>query len=662
MILDELVLHDFGQYRGRSAIELTPPSAEQPIVLFGGLNGAGKTTLLDAVQLCLFGQLARCSNREGVPYDQYLLSCIHRGGGAEGASIEIAFRHMTDGQEETYNVRRSWRRTGKGCREQLEVLRNGTFDAVATENWAEQVEQFLPARIAHLFLFDGEKVEGYADPKSSAALIETAIYNLLGLDLVEKLDADLLVIERRRKLEVRDDGDKEKIKSAESERDRLQDLVQTTHQRVAELNSKIGRLTARREEVEAKFRKEGGHLYEQRTAIEHEHKAAELELRGIERDLRDISAGALPFLMVAQLLHQVAEQASNEFASKNASTVSKLVSERDQRLLEFISEKHPNDTLISDIHSFLASDQVASHTAPKARYLGMTEKGGASLKTLVDEELEEARNRAQAKLAEFHQSELGFENSKTKLAAIPSVDALAELEQQRSELTQQVSVLTGEHNSEASQLERLRRELERKCNEIERLYQAKAQSAFDKGDTHRVLRHAQKVRDTLTKFKQAMIGRHLKRLETLVLDSFIQLLRKKALVSELSINPHTFDLELKNKNGETITPDRLSAGERQLLAISVLWGLARASGRPLPMIVDTPLGRLDSSHRRRLVSHYFPHASHQVILLSTDEEISGRYYQSLMPYVGRSYQLVHNEELGGTAVKPGYFEEMQNVH
>jgi DNA sulfur modification protein DndD len=82
--------------------------------------------------------------------------------------------------------------------------------------------------------------------------------------------------------------------------------VQTTHQRVAELNSKIGRLTARREEIEAKFRKEGGHLYEQRTAIELEHKAAELELRGIERDLRDISAGALPFLMVAQLLHQVA--------------------------------------------------------------------------------------------------------------------------------------------------------------------------------------------------------------------------------------------------------------------------------------------------------------------------------------------------------------------
>jgi DNA sulfur modification protein DndD len=101
--------------------------------------------------------------------------------------------------------------------------------------------------------------------------------------------------------------------------------------------------------------------------------------------------------------------------------------------------------------------------------------------------------------------------------------------------------------------------------------------------------------------------------------------------------------------------DRLSAGEKQLLATSLLWGLARASGRPVPTIIDTPLGRLDSSHRRHLIERYFPNASHQVLLLSTDEEIAGPYYTALKPFITRTYILAHNDESGQTNIEPGYF-------
>jgi DNA sulfur modification protein DndD len=41
---------------------------------------------------------------------------------------------------------------------------------------------------------------------------------------------------------------------------------------------------------------------------------------------------------------------------------------------------------------------------------------------------------------------------------------------------------------------------------------------------------------------------------------------------------------------------------------------------PLPAVIDTPMARLDSAHRQNLVERYFPHASHQVIVLSTDSE------------------------------------------
>jgi DNA sulfur modification protein DndD len=133
------------------------------------------------------------------------------------------------------------------------------------------------------------------------------------------------------------------------------------------------------------------------------------------------------------------------------------------------------------------------------------------------------------------------------------------------------------------------------------------------------------------------------------------LLRKGSLVSDLKIDPERFSVELYGKNGRILPPERLSAGERQLLAISILWGLARTSGQTLPAIIDTPLGRLDATHRAHLVQRYFPYASHQVLLLSTDEEIDEHYYDKLKPWVGRSYSFQFDDSLGATRVQPGYF-------
>ena len=75
---------------------------------------------------------------------------------------------------------------------------------------------------------------------------------------------------------------------------------------------------------------------------------------------------------------------------------------------------------------------------------------------------------------------------------------------------------------------------------------------------------------------------------------------------------------LYDQAGTAIPKQRLSEGEKQIFAISLLWGLSRAAARPLPAIIDTPMARLDAQHRNQLVERYFPHASHQVVVLSTD--------------------------------------------
>ena len=92
-----------------------------------------------------------------------------------------------------------------------------------------------------------------------------------------------------------------------------------------------------------------------------------------------------------------------------------------------------------------------------------------------------------------------------------------------------------------------------------------------------------------------------------------------------------------------------------MFAISILWGLALSSGYKLPVIIDTPMARLDSAHRSNFINKYLPNASSQVIVLSTDEEINGKYLTDIKGYVNSAYTLVYDETEKCTSINPGYF-------
>jgi DNA sulfur modification protein DndD len=81
----------------------------------------------------------------------------------------------------------------------------------------------------------------------------------------------------------------------------------------------------------------------------------------------------------------------------------------------------------------------------------------------------------------------------------------------------------------------------------------------------------------------------------------------------------------------------------------------RVAGNRLPSVIDTPLGRLDSRHREHLVDRYFPNASDQVLLLSTDEEIDEYLLGRLKKSVARTYTLVHDDTEFTTSVVEGYW-------
>lgn len=656
MILDQLTLHDFGVYGGRQSIDLTPVSQDKPIILFGGLNGGGKTTLLDALQLCFFGNVAQCAGRGDLPYDEYLRRSVHRGAVSPEAGVEVAFRHTVDGEVQHWRLTRTWS-AADHVRERFQVFRDDRLDRTASEQWSAQVEDFIPSRIAPLFLFDGEKVEGYADLTQAPGLIRTAIQNLLGLDVVERLAADLLTIERKRRGDL---AAPEEAKALALLREEIQKLVteraRHLRERAAAANE-LDRLRRTVTDLDQRYEREGGALFEDRGRLEAELAVTLRGQEAVRRSLRELAAGALPFRMVGAMLDTVYRQGIREEQTRLNQQTAEAIAAEHKAILALPAVRELSDVVRADIAEALNARATRfRHSGEQPRYLEMDDSARAAVDALINGDLGDLANQAGDLLRQERQLRDGIEHLRNLLGAVPSQDLVTDLIAQRETVWDQVRLAEFEQARREGDIARLDRDLETARDRETRLLEAAAREQFDREDVGRLLVHSAKVRATLNNFGTAVVARHVARIEQFVLDSFRQLVRKPTLVTDLKIDRETFTLELRGGNGHLLTAERLSAGERQLLAVAILWGLARASGRPLPTVIDTPLGRLDAEHRSRLVSRYFPHASHQVLLLSTDEEITRDHYHALRPAIGRSYRLRFDESEQRTVIEPGYFE------
>lgn len=650
MILEQLVLQDFGLYRGRQVIDLRPPSRKRPIVLIGGMNGGGKTTFLDALQLALYGKLAQCSNRGELAYDEFLHRSVHRKS-AEGAAIELSFSHTSEGKTHEFQVRRAWGVRDK--RERLEVHHDGGLDPVLTDAWAEHIEDLLPLRLSRFFFFDGEKIESLADLEKSTEVLSTAIHSLLGLDLVDQLTTDLQVLERRKRAEQKSDAEKEQLAQIDEEIERLKLRQQELVEERAAAQNVLDRAAKRLREAEERYKQVGGAAFEKRKEIESKRAAHDERLRILEDELREIAAQAAPIMLVADLIDTVVADAEAERASAQAQGVGELLATRDAKTLETARKAGATEKLLQTLRDFLTEDRTRRTRAQQEGfYLDLSTEGHAALAAVQALLGPEAKERIRKLIAQADRLEIEIEDLDRKLARAPKQeDAIAKLAAERAEAQNAVE-----------QAERAIREIDETADRVNReliTYTRRKEDALETTVEQerwaRMLSRSEQMRQVFARFRGTVVSRHVRRLEELILDSFQQILRKDSLIAGLRIDPQNFAMTLIGQDRRDLSPERLSAGERQLLAISTIWGLARASGRPLPVVIDTPLGRLDSIHRKLLVERYFPNASHQVILLSTDEEIDAKLYEELEPYIGHKYRLDYDDRTGATHVVPGYF-------
>tara|TARA_Y100000588_G_scaffold107970_1_gene118313 strand:- start:14998 stop:17019 length:2022 start_codon:yes stop_codon:yes gene_type:complete len=666
MKLLKVTLKDFGLYRGINEFDLAPRikyRQERPVILFGGKNGAGKTTLLEAVKLGFYGKNSLGNKVTQQNYNKYLKSKIHISRGAlvnpQDAKIEIEFDLVTGGEKATYSIARSWQKNnGHDPHETLRLKKNGDLVTDVDPQFQQEfISGIVPDNLSQLFFFDGEKIQAIADDITSNAAISDSIKTLLGLDIVERLQADLSIYSQRELKEVANKKDQTSLEEHEAHQKVIEKELEKLTDELAGLDTQLSGVTNEIERRHKRLSEEGASFADLLSGEQTKQAGLEADIERIEKQIRAECESFFPLALCPKTSGELVETLESEATNASARVLHEELSAMGKALVGDIDksktlkgeEKQTIKGLVDKrIGQKLKKLKSAAETQPfldcngseKQKILGWldsaTTHSAQSIKTLCTE-LERATR--------------DLQECRRKQAQVPDEDILKPIFEEMQEFSREQGALESHRKQKEEGIAQKKEELKEIQRDIEKITQKN--EYYEKKKAQLDLAH--KSQEVLKEYSARLTQIKIDGLCASIAESFNHLIRKDDFVNNVEVDPKTFEVTLFDQKNQKIQRDDLSSGEKQLFAISVLWALAKSSGRPLPVIIDTPLGRLDSDHRLNLVRNYLPHAAHQVIVLSTDTEVDRDLFKEISPNVSHCYHLQYNQEETRTAPKEEYF-------
>ena len=659
MIFTELVLENFGAYANRNVINLRPEDQYimRPIVLFGGMNGGGKTTLMDAIRLALYGQRAKCSTRGNLGYGNFLIQSVNSNvKPGELTKIELSFEHIVNDQWKEFQIIRAWDKYDHNGKDSLSIKVDNDYDDALAKTWDEYVENILPLGISNLFLFDGEQVKELAELDTPPQPVVEAISTLLGLELAEKLAIDLEVLVSRKRKSLADKQQLQTIEEIEARLKQLQDRKEKLLQGLGVLQQQLTKAQKKQKSAYNKFRTEGGKIAAERSELEAKISEINQIVEQQRNELIILAGKTLPLQLILPLLEQAKLQANQELNRERLQQAKDVIDDRDRKLLNHLENISLQPDHLDKIKFFIEQENQNINQIIQSQgdtYLAIDEQKLNQFTNIVEHKLPFQQEQTQEIITKLNQHEITINSLEKQIAIAASPEAYQQLNDALDTSQRQLEKCQIDYDRGQYQYAQLEREIEQTKKELKNY----SEQNIDLANDQHLIESAAKVQQTLNLFREKLTLKKLNKLEVEVTECFRYLLHKSNLVQKVVIERSSFRISLYDPNGQLLPKQRLSAGEKQLLAIAFLWGLKRVSGRNLPIAIDTPLGRLDSSHRNNLVERYFPTASHQVILLSTDTEIGAKEITMLREQeaIAQEYLLEYNSDSRQTTVKQGYF-------
>lgn len=628
MKLLELTMTNFMPYYSRQEI-VFPRDSDKNVMLVFGNNMRGKTSVLNAIRWAFYGKALGRHSREIALQD-----LVNKQAALEGDwSIETSISFEADGC--SYEYRR--RATKRGLvsiptrPEDFEVIRGLKKDGqIIGEHLVDtEINKFAPEQTSRFFLFDGELLQEYEslliDGSEQGRKIKTAIEQALGVPtLIRGRDDASTILRVALKQQSKD---LEKLSGLEKQAERqaaIQRQIEAVENDIAQLEERLKSTSRERIELDD-FIDKTESIYQSKEKLNNLQLLQKDNLEKLDTFTKEKMT--LIKDIWRDIIRPQIERKKNFIHESNQRLTEKIIDRRkhEARLHELnvslvdavcpscgqelhAEQKSKAQTEIEKIEQQIAADPIdvsslqnsLSETKGLDRLL---RPGPANQIAMIDREtalLNVALTKIENEVEELKDSIKGHDTGE-----------IARNRSRRDELVKEEARIEKDIKDARFRLDKEQKDL------------AMLSRALENFPAARDARSSQLVKlSSLVKeiFSQSID--HLRddmktRVERFASDAFRMLSTQKKYTG-LKINSN-YGLAIIDELGEEVTVR--SAGAEQIVALSLIDGLARAGKAAGPVVMDTPFGRLDVQHRSNILS-YLPTTAEQLILLVHEGEVN----------------------------------------
>ena len=644
MIIKRLQLHNFGVYAGDNIFSF---DGRKPIVLVGGMNGRGKTTFLEAVLLALYGSNSFAySESKQKSYIQYLKSFVNKSAEDKTCRVELEFE-INSGIQENYVIKRQWDTLSKKTKEEIQVFKDGTYNDFLTNNWPMFVENILPSALSSFFFFDGEKIAEMAVDSTNIQL-KNAIRSMLGITVLDVLSSDIMRNLKKVSKEGEDSKTADGVQKLREEKEKAIVELEKIDAQIEKLAHVIVADNDLLESLHKSYTAKGGDAVEKKQEMIQKRAGLKSDLSSEENRLYDLSATELPLVLVSDLIKDVKLQATDEHED---AVMRQAVMHLDELFGDFTTVYNGDSKSSKDFLDYVKK-QIES--GQKEEIYQLSDQALFQTNNLMEGVLENVQNEAKGILA----SKKTIEKKIAEFDSYLSLDINDKVLQEIYKKIKKAEQKLIDDQVRMSELEQLRSSANSLVMSTSSAFSKYVESYLSNAElrdsTDRTIKYSNMALSIIEKYQVELQKRKTGVLADTITDCYKKLANKKNLIQRIEMDPESLNMIYLSEEGKEVQKDSLSAGEQQLMVISILWALAICSKKKLPVIIDTPLSRLDSLHRTALINTYFPNAGEQTIILSTDSEIDSSYYELMKENVGDEFTLIYDEKTKSTSIERGY--------